>query len=69
MREPVAVTRHGGEGCVLISSAEHHRLPRRGCRVFGAEDLTDEEIALIEKAEVPPGYERLDDELKGEALL
>jgi PHD/YefM family antitoxin component YafN of YafNO toxin-antitoxin module len=66
LRQPVAVTRNGREGCVLISTDEYNRLKRRDRRVFRTEDLTEEEIALIAKSEVPPGYEHLDDELKNE---
>jgi hypothetical protein len=33
-------------------------------RVFAVEDMTDEQIAAIEKAQMPPGHEHLDAELK-----
>ena len=36
----------------------------RDRRVVRVEDFTAEEIAQIAAAEVPPGYEHLDDELK-----
>jgi hypothetical protein len=49
---------------VLISTEEYLRLKRRDRRVMRVEDFTDEEISLIAKAEVPPGYEHLDEELK-----
>jgi PHD/YefM family antitoxin component YafN of YafNO toxin-antitoxin module len=62
--QPVAVTRNGRESCVLISTEEYLRLKRRDRRVMRVEDFTDEEISLIAKAEVPPGYEHLDEELK-----
>jgi prevent-host-death family protein len=64
LRQPVAVTRNGRESCVLISTEEYLRLKRRDRRVMRVEDFTDEEISLIAKAEVPPGYEHLDEELK-----
>jgi Arc/MetJ-type ribon-helix-helix transcriptional regulator len=40
------------------------RMKRTDRRVFRTEDLTDEEIALIAKCEVPPGNEHLDELLK-----
>jgi len=64
LSQPVAVTRNGRESCVLISTAEYERLKRRDRRVVRVEDFTDEEISLIAKSEVPPGYEHLDEELK-----
>nr|WP_255608339.1 type II toxin-antitoxin system prevent-host-death family antitoxin [Methylosinus sp. Sm6] len=64
LREPVAVTRNGRESCVLLSVDEYRRLKRRDRRVRLVEELSDEEIALIAKAEVPAGYEHLDEELK-----
>ena len=64
LREPIAVTRNGRESCVLLSMDEYRRLKQRDRRVFRTEDLTDEEVALVAKSEMPPGHEHLDDELK-----
>ena len=64
LREPVAVTRNGRESCVLISTVEYQRLKQRDRRVFRTEDLSEEDVALIARAQVPPGHEHLDDELK-----
>ena len=50
-----------GHSLVKASELIGHR------RVFRTEDLTEEDIALIAKSEVPPGYEHLDDELNDEA--
>ena len=64
LAEPVTITKHGRDRLVLVSAAEYERLKRRDRRVVSPADLTDEEVALIAKAEVPPGYGHLDDELK-----
>jgi prevent-host-death family protein len=61
---PVTITRTGHEPLVLMSAEEYARLKRRDRRVVLLEDFTDEEMALIAKAEVPPGHEHLDEELK-----
>jgi prevent-host-death family protein len=60
LREPVAVTRNGRDSCVLISVDEYRRLKRRDRRVIRVEDFTDEDIAALEKADVPAGYEGAD---------
>lgn len=64
LSEPVTITKNGRDRLVVISADEYERLKRRDRRVVKLEDFTDEEIALIARAEVPPGYEALDDELK-----
>ena len=62
--EPVTITREGRDELVLLSAAEYDRLKRRDRRVVRLEDFTDEEMALIAKAEVPAEYAHLDAELK-----
>ena len=62
--EPVTITKDGREELVLLSAGEYQRLKRRDRRVFAVEDLTPEQIAALEKAEVPPGHEHLDAEMK-----
>ena len=62
--EPVTITREGRDELVLLSAAEYDRLKRRDRRVARLEDFTEEEIALIAKAEVPAEYAHLDTELK-----
>jgi len=64
LAEPVTITKNGRERLVLLSIEEYQRLKRRDRRVFPAEDLTPEQIAALEKAEVPAGHEHLDAELK-----
>ena len=64
LTEPVTITKNGRDRLVVLSVEEYERLKRRDRSAIKAEDLTEEELALIEKAEVPPGHEHLDDELK-----
>ena len=63
LSEPVTITRNGRDRLVVISVDEYARLKRRDRRALGLEEFTDEEIALIGKAEVPPDYAYLDAEL------
>lgn len=62
-REPVMVMKHSREHTVLLSAEEYRRLRKRTRIVRRTEDLSEAEIAAMGSAEVPPGYERLDDEL------
>jgi len=64
LAEPVTITKNGRERLVLLSVEEYQRLKRRERRVFTVEDMTDEQIAAIEKAQMPSGHEHLDAELK-----
>ena len=64
LTQPVVVTRNGRDRTVMISAEEYNRLKRRDRRVVSIEEFTDEDIALIAKSEVPPGFEHLDEELK-----
>jgi hypothetical protein len=48
----------------MISAEEYARLKRRDRRVVKLEEFTEEEMALIAQAEVPPGHVHLDEELK-----
>ncbi len=64
LAEPVTITKNGRDRLVVLSADEYARLTRRDRRVVRVEDLTEEEIALIAKAEVPPEFAHLDEELK-----
>jgi prevent-host-death family protein len=63
LSEPVTITKNGHDRLVVLSAEEYERLKRRDRRVVRAGDLTDEEIALISRAEVPAEHAHLDDEL------
>jgi prevent-host-death family protein len=51
--EPLTITRNGRDRLVLLSVEEYERLKRRDRRVVRLEDFTEEEMALIAKADVP----------------
>jgi prevent-host-death family protein len=62
--EPLTITRNGRDRLVLLSVEEYERLKRRDRRVVRLEDFTEEEMALIAKADVPAEHAHLDAELK-----
>ncbi len=62
-QEPVVVLKHNREHTVLLSAEEYSRLRKRARLVRRTEDLSEAEIAAIGRAEVPAGYEHLDEEL------
>ena len=63
LAEPVTITKHGRDRLVMLSAAEYERLKRRDRRVVAAEQITDEEAALIARTEVSPEHSDLDAEL------
>lgn len=63
LAEPVTITKNGRDRLVLVSATEYDRLQRRDRRAIRAEELTEEEIARIAKAEVPAEHAHLDAEL------
>jgi len=60
LHEPLTVTKDGRDRLVVISVDEYARLKGRDRRAMLAEELTDEEAALIAQAEVPAEYAYLD---------
>ena len=64
LREPVAVTRNGREGTVLISAEEYERLKRRDRQVLTPADFTDADIAALENTRPPVAAVAFDVELK-----
>lgn len=50
LREPVAVTRNGREGTILLSADEYRELRKNYRRVMRLEDFTEEDIRAIENA-------------------
>ena len=64
LTEPVIITKNGRDRLVVLSAEEYARLKRRDRRVVRLEDFTDEEMALIAKAEARPEDAHLDAELK-----
>lgn len=65
LTEPVTITKNGRDRLVLISSDDYQKMRASYRRARTVEELTDEEIELISRAEVPAEYAYLDDLLKG----
>jgi PHD/YefM family antitoxin component YafN of YafNO toxin-antitoxin module len=65
LKEPVTITRNGRDRLVLVSADEYQRLKRRDRRAVSIEDITEEDLKLIEASEMEPGHEHLDKELEG----
>jgi PHD/YefM family antitoxin component YafN of YafNO toxin-antitoxin module len=64
LTEPITITKNGRDRFVLVKAEEFERLKRRDRKVILTGEMSDEIVALIAKAEVPPGHEHLDEELK-----
>ncbi len=62
LRAPVTITKNGRDHTVLVS-AHLFEASLKGRIARRIEDLDDETIAAIAKAEVPAEYTHLDDEL------
>ncbi len=68
MASPVTITKNGRDRLVLISVEEYERLRQRDRRAVLAEELSEADLALIAKADVPAEHAHLDTELgAGEA--
>lgn len=64
LSQPVAVTRNGRDGTVLISTHEYQRLKRRDRDVLGLDDFTAADIAALEASRPPEEAKAFDQELK-----
>jgi PHD/YefM family antitoxin component YafN of YafNO toxin-antitoxin module len=64
LAEPVTITKNGRDRLVLVSADEYARLKRRDRRVVRLEDFTEEEMALIARADARPDDAHLDAELR-----
>lgn len=64
LAEAITITRDGRDRLVLLSVEEYSRLRRRDRKVVATGDLSLEDLRLISEAEVPPGHDHLDRELK-----
>ncbi|HET6161336.1 MAG TPA: type II toxin-antitoxin system Phd/YefM family antitoxin [Dongiaceae bacterium] len=54
LTEPVRVTRYGRETVVILSAKEFHALKQAQRRSLSAGDLSDDDLAAITRAEIPP---------------
>ena len=66
--EPVTITRNGRDRLVLLSAEEYARLIQRDRKVLRVAELSEAEVALIARAEVPAGHEHLDALLEDERI-
>ena len=64
LREPVTITKQGRDHLVLLSAGEYARLKRRDRKVHTIDDLPEEWLEAVEKAQVPEGFEHLDRDLE-----
>lgn len=64
LSEAVTITRNGRDRLVLLSAEEYARLKRRDRHVVRADQVSEDDLALIAKAEVPVEFAHLDAELK-----
>jgi len=62
--DPVTITRNGRDRLVLLSADEYERLKRRDRRVFLSEEMSDEDLALVESLQVGDEHAHLDSELE-----
>jgi PHD/YefM family antitoxin component YafN of YafNO toxin-antitoxin module len=63
LSQPVAVTRNGREGTVLISTVEYRRLKKRDREILGIEDFTDADIEAVRRSEPSPDADTFNHEL------
>lgn len=64
LTRPVAITRDGREGTVLVSAEEYARLKRRDRRVMSLADFTTDDLEALEKACPPDEAAAFDHEFK-----
>lgn len=58
--EPVMVTRNGRDRTVMISAEEYGRLQRSARRAYGAGEVPEEWVRLVEQSEMDPRHAHLD---------
>jgi prevent-host-death family protein len=63
VREPVIITKNGRPRTVLMAYEDYVRLSKRDRRVERTSELSEAEIAVVERSEMAAGFEHLDDEL------
>ncbi|MDX0698401.1 type II toxin-antitoxin system prevent-host-death family antitoxin [Sinorhizobium medicae] len=63
VREPVIITKNGRPRTVLLAYEDYLRLSRRDRRVEVTADLSDNDLAAVEKSETEPGFDHLNAEL------
>lgn len=68
LSEPLTITKNGRDRLVVLSAEEFSRLKSRDRLAVLPEELSDAEMEMIAKAEVPAEYATLDVEMNGYAL-
>ncbi|TPM90669.1 type II toxin-antitoxin system Phd/YefM family antitoxin [Mesorhizobium sp. B2-1-3A] len=63
VRDPVIITKNGRPRTVLLAYEDFVRLSKRDRRVELTTELSADEIAAVEAAEMEPGLDHLNDEL------
>jgi prevent-host-death family protein len=63
VREPVIITKNGRPRTVLMAYEDFVLLSKRDRRVQRTADLSDDEIAAVERSDMTAGHEHLDAEL------
>ncbi|WP_018240675.1 type II toxin-antitoxin system Phd/YefM family antitoxin [Ensifer sp. BR816] len=61
-REPVIITKNGRPRTMLLAYEDYLR-PRRDRRVEETAELSDDDLAAVQRAEMEPGLDRLNAEL------
>ena len=59
----LTITRHGRERLVLISAEEFHLLQQRAREVLHVNELTEDDIALLESTQMSTKHNNLNTEL------
>ncbi|PZQ17081.1 MAG: prevent-host-death protein [Ancylobacter novellus] len=65
LREPVTITRNGRPRTVMISTEEYARLRRGDREAIRPEEISDEELEAVMRAEPPSEAAEYDDEMRG----
>jgi len=53
LREPVSITKYGRETVYMVSAKTFHEMKQAQRDVIASADLRDDEMALIDAAEIP----------------
>ena len=61
--EPVTITKYGRDSVVMLSVAEYRKMRRRYRESLAVENLSEEQIEAILRAEMSPEHSALDEEL------
>lgn len=64
LREPITITKQGRDHLVLLSAEEYARLKRRDRKIHTIDDLPDEWLEAVDKAQMPEGLKHLDRDLE-----